>query len=101
MDAKIFYADKIDLAIIPNGSGGNIVSCLLSKKTIIHSNSYMKDDKYYMDNLSNENIYYLSNNTSQDLSDLNNQKPHMINYRINSELAVREIEAIYKFLKNN
>lgn len=96
MDEKIFYADKIDLAIIPNGSGGNLVSCVLSKKTIIHSNSYMKNDKYYLDNLSNQNVYYLSNNVVEDFNALKNEKPHMINYKINYRLAIREIKKILK-----
>lgn len=96
MDEKIYYANKINLAIIPNGSGGNLVSCLLSKKTIIHSNSYMKKDKYYLDNLSDKNVYYLSNNTSQDLSFLNKEKPHMINYKVKSQLAINEIKEIFK-----
>jgi hypothetical protein len=96
MDEKIYYANKINLAIIPNGSGGNLVSCLLSKKTIIHSNSYMKKDKYYLDNLSDKNVYYLSNNTSQDLGFLNKEKPHMINYKVKSQLAINEIKEIFK-----
>ena len=96
MDEKMFYADKIDLAIIPNGSGGNLVSCVLSKKTIVHSNSYMINDKYYLDNLSNQNVYYLSNNVVEDFNALKNEKPHMINYKINYQLAIEEIKKILK-----
>ena len=51
----------------------------------------MKNDKYYLDNLSNKNVYYLSNNVVEDLGPLK-MKPHMINYKINYQLAIEEIK---------
>ena len=58
----------------------------------------MKNDKYYLDNLSNKNVYYLSNNVVEDLGPLKNEKPHMINYKINYQLAIEEIKNSKNFM---